>query len=117
MSLPHHALGRKTEIVRSRNINVFALSLISAFAIVLTLLGMVLLKFLVFLPCAHKLLAPRIDHWNQDGVFQLQRRAYEADDQGHWTRLGKEVPSTWEGDELRELPLETRRPCCEHKLG
>ncbi|KAJ4291860.1 hypothetical protein N0V90_009756 [Kalmusia sp. IMI 367209] len=99
------------------NINVFALAFIATFAVVATLLDIVLLKFIIFLKHSRRLLAPRIDRWIQDGVLQLQRRAYEANDQGHWTRLDKEVPTTTNDEPLAELLLETRRSCCRHVCG
>jgi hypothetical protein len=52
-------------------------------------------------------LAPRIDHWVQDGIFQLQRRAFEAQGQGCWIHLEKEIPITLDGEKLRELTVES----------
>lgn len=52
-------------------------------------------------------LAPRIDHWVQDGIFQLQRRAFEAQGQGCWKYLDQEIPITLDGENLRELPVES----------
>lgn len=52
-------------------------------------------------------LAPRIDHWVQDGVFQLQRRAFEAQDQGSWTRTEQEVPVTAQYELLHKLPVKS----------
>lgn len=52
-------------------------------------------------------LAPRIDHWVQDGIFQLQRRAFEAQGQGCWKNLEQEIPITLDGENLRELPVES----------
>ncbi|KAL5373021.1 hypothetical protein DPSP01_013035 [Paraphaeosphaeria sporulosa] len=84
------------------NINAFALPFIPMFAVIVTLLDLVLLKLLIYLKYSRKLLAPRIDRCNQDGVCQLRRRAYELGDQRHWARLAKEVPLIWEGDQLSE---------------
>lgn len=52
-------------------------------------------------------LAPRIDHWVQDGIFQLQRRAFEAQGQGCWKYLDQEIPITLDGENLRELPVQS----------
>jgi hypothetical protein len=52
-------------------------------------------------------LAPRIDHWVQDGIFQLQRRAFEAQGQGCWKYLDQEIPVTLDGENLRELPVQS----------
>lgn len=66
-----------------------------------------LLKFIIYLDGSKKVLGPRIDRWIQDGVLQLQRRAYEAHGQGTWTRLGKDVPLTAKNEILVDLPLES----------
>ena len=51
-------------------------------------------------------LAPRIDSWIQDGVFQLQRRAYEAHGEGPWERCSHEVPVTVGHVLLSTLPVD-----------
>lgn len=51
--------------------------------------------------------SPRIHRWIQDGVFQLQRRAYEAYGQGTWRNLDEEVPMIDVSDKLEELPLKS----------
>lgn len=48
-----------------------------------------------------------MSRWIQDGIFQLQRRAYEAHGEGTWFHLAKEVPMTDIGVKLEELPLES----------
>lgn len=48
-----------------------------------------------------------MSRWIQEGVFQLQRRAYEAYGEGTWHHLEKEVPMTEIGLKLEELPLES----------
>jgi hypothetical protein len=78
---------------------------------VITALDLILLKFLVFWNTFRGLLAPRIDAWIQDGVFQLQRRAYEAHGEGTWERLEKEVPATLDGTELATFPLDSTPVC------
>lgn len=37
-----------------------------------------------------------MDRWLQDGIFQLQRRAHEAQGSGTWENLSEEVPVTME---------------------
>jgi hypothetical protein len=51
-------------------------------------------------------LAPRLDHWVQDGVFQLQRRAFEAQESGTWVNTEDEIPVTARYEMLHELPVE-----------
>ena len=46
---------------------------------------------------------PRINRWIQDGVLQLQRRAYEAEGQGVWSKLDEKIPLTEPGKLLLEL--------------
>ena len=64
------------------------------------------LKFLIFLTRFRKALAPRIDSWIQDGVFQIQRRAFEGQGQGTWENLEKEIPTTVEKVKLNNSPLD-----------
>ena len=93
-----------------RNFNVFGLVFIITVACVVTILDLVLLKFLVFLRRSRRGLASRLDSWIQDGVFQLQRRAFEAHGEGTWVKLDQEIPSTMKGNKLHELPLESKLP-------
>jgi hypothetical protein len=74
----------------------------------LALVNISLLKFIIYLDGSKKVLGPRTDRWIQDGVLQLQRRAYEAHGQGTWTQLGNDVPLTARGEKLADLPLESR---------
>jgi hypothetical protein len=67
----------------------------------------VLLKFLVYMKRFRAVLAPRIDAWVQDNVFQLQRRAYEALDEGPWENLKDEIPITVEKVSLSTLSVES----------
>jgi hypothetical protein len=55
---------------------------------------MLLLRLLIYTRRFRHILAPRIDRWIQDGVFQLQRRAYEAQEEVAWGRSDKEIPVT-----------------------
>ncbi|KAH7386872.1 hypothetical protein DE146DRAFT_185138 [Phaeosphaeria sp. MPI-PUGE-AT-0046c] len=89
------------------NINVFALTFIIAFSVTITLINTLILRFFIFMARFRAALAPRIDHWVQDGIFQLQRRAFEAQGQGCWKNLDQEIPITLDGENLRELPVES----------
>lgn len=100
----------RTNIVFS-NINVFALAFVITFCTVMTILDLLMLRFLVFWRSFRGFFAPRIDAWIQDGVFQLQRRAYEAQGEGVWERLDKEIPATTADAELSTFPLVSRLPC------
>jgi hypothetical protein len=86
------------------NINVFGLSFVIAFSLAMLLIDVVLLRLLIFLSKFRQLLSPRIERWIQDGIWQLQSRAYEAQRQGSWENLEKEVPLTKKGDLLSGLP-------------
>jgi hypothetical protein len=68
------------------------------------ILDIIILRFLIFLDRPKQVLSPRINRCIQDGVLQLQRRAYEAHGQGTWSDLNKEVPLTRAKDTLEELP-------------
>jgi len=50
-------------------------------------------------------LSPRIEHWIRDGVFQLQRIAFDAHGQGTWSDTNLEIPSTNAGQLLTALPI------------
>ncbi|KAH7392537.1 hypothetical protein BKA66DRAFT_457717 [Pyrenochaeta sp. MPI-SDFR-AT-0127] len=99
------------------NISVLGLAIVIMFTTLFALADLVVLKFVIFLERSRRTLAPRIDRWIQDGVFQLQRRAYEANDEGIWERQDTEVPATIDGQLLCELSLETSRHCCTHICG
>ena len=90
-----------------RNINVFALAFIIAISCVATLLDLVLLRSLIYMSRFRAALSPRIERWIQDGVFQLQRHAYEGEGQGYWERIDKEIPITSETARLSDLSAET----------
>ena len=55
-----------------------------------------------------RFLQSRVDRWVQDGVFQLQRRAFDAHGQGTWIHITDEIPRTTEMDNLDGLPLDGR---------
>jgi hypothetical protein len=86
-----------------RNINVFGLSFIIGVSLFLAILDIIVLKFLIFSSSFRKALSPRIDRWIQDGVWQLQRKGFEAQGQGSWSNLDKDVPLTNSGDMLGDL--------------
>ncbi|KAF2873346.1 hypothetical protein BDV95DRAFT_592730 [Massariosphaeria phaeospora] len=91
------------------NINVFGLSLIISFALVIVTLDIALLKLLVFISGFRRLtgLSSRLNRWTQDGVLQLQRRAYEAQGKGSWVNFDDDVPLTREEEALGDLPVES----------
>jgi outer membrane biosynthesis protein TonB len=81
------------------------MSFVITTALLFAIIDTVLLRFLIYLSTFKKALSPRIDRWIQDGVLQLQRRAFEAHKEGTWSRLSKEVPLTDVKELLAELPL------------
>jgi hypothetical protein len=81
------------------------MSFVIATALFFAIIDVVLLRFLIYLSTFRKALSPRIERWIQDGVLQLQRRAYEAHNEGTWSGLSQEVPWTKPNQELAELPL------------
>ena len=91
-----------------RNINVFGLVFTITISLTAAVIDITLLKFLVFLSRFRKALAPRLDRWVQDGVLQLQRRAYAAQGEGTWHDLDKDVPLTRAGETLSDLTVETK---------
>jgi hypothetical protein len=88
------------------NINVFGLAFVIAICCLITILDIVILRFLIFLKTFRKSLGPRLNGWIQDGVFQLQRRAFEASDSATWERLDQVVPVTATYTELLLSPTE-----------
>ena len=53
-------------------------------------------------------LGPRLERWIQDGVLQLQRRAYEGDGQGMWQNVEKEVPTMSQLIDLQDFDVERK---------
>ncbi|KAF2024892.1 hypothetical protein EK21DRAFT_20904, partial [Setomelanomma holmii] len=89
------------------NINVFALTFVTAFSLIITICNTLILRFFIFMSRFRTALAPRIDRWIQDGVYQMQRRAFEAQSQGCWVQLEQEVPITLQQEKLHELPVDS----------
>jgi hypothetical protein len=58
------------------------------------IIDITLLRFLIYLSRFRRQLGPRIERWIQDGVWQLQRRAYEGEGQRDWIGLEGEIPLT-----------------------
>jgi hypothetical protein len=85
------------------NINYFGLVFIIVVTSIIVILDLVLLRFLIFLSKFRHALAPRINRWIQDGVWQLQRRAFEAQEKGVWEQVDDEVPLTRSNDKMAEL--------------
>lgn len=71
------------------------------------ILDLILLKSLPHVPFFRRKLAPRIDRWIQDSVFQFQRRAYEAHGSGEWENLNEQIPNTTDMEKLSELPVDS----------
>jgi hypothetical protein len=86
------------------NINVFGLSFIIALSVTLALLDICILRIMIYLARFRRALGPRIDRWVQDGVWQLQRRAYEGEGYRGWTDLEADIPLTNERN-LKDLPI------------
>ncbi|KAH7128142.1 hypothetical protein B0J11DRAFT_430867 [Dendryphion nanum] len=92
-----------------RNINVFGLAFVVTFSMTIAVVNFFILRFFVFLESFRKRLNPRVDRWINDGVHQLQRRAFEGHEDVVWVDLEKEVPVTREnGVLITELPLAAR---------
>jgi hypothetical protein len=81
----------------------------------ITLADLLLLRSLILWRKLKKSAAPRLDRWIQDGVYQLQRRAYEASGNGDWDNLADEVPVTREPTKLPDLQIETSPTCIPRK--
>ncbi|KAF2733301.1 hypothetical protein EJ04DRAFT_605754 [Polyplosphaeria fusca] len=87
------------------NINVFGLIFIIVISNVVTIVDLTLLRFIAVVKKIKKFDSPRLDRWVQDGLFHLQRHAYEAYGEGKWEDLTSEVPTTVEQTEFPDLPL------------
>jgi hypothetical protein len=87
------------------NINFFGLVFILAFSVLAMIIDLSLLKFLIYLSRFRRVLGPRIERWIQDGVWQLQRRAYEGEGYRNWTNLEAEIPLTERTELLKDLPI------------
>ena len=91
----------------SRNINFFALVFVITISCFVVVLDITLLKFLIFVSKFRRLtgLSGRLSRWTQDGVLQLQRRAYAAQGKGKWKNLDEDVPLTVSKELLEDLPV------------
>ena len=86
----------------------FALVIIITFSLVITILDLSMLSLLGLISKLRSSRSPKVDRWIQDGVLQLQRRAYEAQGQGTWIRLDKDVPVTMDRVLLSDLPCKEK---------
>jgi len=68
------------------------------------ILDITILRIMIYLTHFRRALGPRIDRWIQDGVWQLQRRAYEGEGYRAWTDLEADIPLTDER-KLKDLPI------------
>lgn len=73
---------------------------------------MSLLKILVYVSKFQATLTPRLNRWIQDGVWQLQRHAYEAQGHANWLDIEREIPLNKEGEAFQDLP--TSSPLARH---
>jgi hypothetical protein len=96
----------KKILTNPSNIDVFTMTFIITFSMVVTLCNTLILRFFIFMARFRAALASRIDHWVQDGIFQLQRRAFEAQGQGCWKHIDQEIPTTIDGEKLCELRVD-----------
>lgn len=88
-------LCRSQKIVKTggfANINVFGLCFTLAFFGLVVTVDFGILRFL--LPLEQPGKPFKIRYWIQDGSYQLQRFAYEAQGVGNWNRQDKELPTT-----------------------
>lgn len=72
---------------------------------VLILLDLFLFRLLLCSKKFSRLQSSRLQRWVQDGVFQMQRRAYEAHGLGNWEHLSTDIPVTTESIDLPDLPV------------
>ncbi|KAH7076744.1 hypothetical protein BKA63DRAFT_288712 [Paraphoma chrysanthemicola] len=87
------------------NINFFGLVFILSFSLTVMVVDITILKFLIYMSRFRRQLGPRIERWIQDGVWQLQRRAYEGEGQRDWVDLESEIPLTDKGRLMKDLPI------------
>lgn len=110
MSCKFCSLARHIETAKSRsrphsrNINVFGLSFIIAVSLFFAILDITILRIMIYLTRFRRALGPRVGRWIQDGVWQLQRRAYEGEGYRGWTDLEADIPLTYE-KKLKDLPI------------
>lgn len=88
--------------------NVFGLTFILAFSATISFINFFILRFFIYLKRFRKTLAPRLDRWVNDGIFQLQRRAFEANESTAWMDAEKEIPTTVYDVMMSELPTARR---------
>ena len=90
------------------NINVFGFAFTITVSLTISIVNFFILRFFVFLQRFRKSLAPRLDLWVNDDVYQLQRRAFEGNEDAVWIGLTKEIPVTSEKFLLSEVPTITK---------
>lgn len=88
------------------NINVFGLVFIITVSCLVTIIDITLLRFISLLKKIKNFDSPRLERWMKDGLWQLQRHAYEAHGAGVWKDLTDEVPTIAEYTVLPDLPLQ-----------
>ena len=91
----------------SSNINFFGLVFILVLSCTIILVDLSLFRILVAASRWSPKMARRLERWVQDGILQLQRRAFEAEGKGAWEGLCDDVPVTRGEQKLSELALVT----------
>ncbi|ORY10988.1 hypothetical protein BCR34DRAFT_588267 [Clohesyomyces aquaticus] len=86
-------------------VNTFGLALIAVFSILSATIDFMLPRFSITLSKFRRAMAPKLDRGIRDGVFQLQRRAYEVEGRGSWQHIEKEKPVTTGNERLEDLPI------------
>jgi hypothetical protein len=99
----HQASLIRKWLISCSTINAFGLALITVFSTIIAILDFTILRFMITLGRFRRALAPKIDRWIQDGVFQLQRKVYESQGEGTWQHIDKEVPVTSDSERLKDL--------------
>jgi len=95
-------------LVLSRNINAFALILVTVVSCTFIILDVAFIRILIVVPRFAHFFEPRIHKWIQDSVFHYQRKAYEAHAERAWVRLKNEIPTTENLRKMADLPLSLR---------
>ena len=104
VSIPLISL-KKSLTRANRNISSLGLVIVVSVTLSISILSILLLKFLIFVSRFRSILAPRIDRWIHDGVWQLQRRAYEGHGHHGWMSLETEIPLKRTQELLPYLPV------------
>ncbi|KAF2736414.1 hypothetical protein EJ04DRAFT_432960 [Polyplosphaeria fusca] len=97
---------RKPGAYHASNFNYFGLVFIITISMIATIVDIALLRFIAILQKIFNFRSARITRWLQDGAWQLQRHAYEAQGEGTWKNLTSEIPTTVDKTLFADLPIE-----------